>query len=701
MLAPSGLPVPLTALVGREPELATITEAVKTCRLVTLTGPGGVGKTRMAVEAAQRLAVDFADGVAFADLASMEDPALVPVAVAGALGLAAPDIAMAEQQLSRALRSACLLLVVDNLEHLVEQAPLFGRLLAAARGLHVLVTSRIPLHLYGEHQFRVPPLSLGHEAAAGSKGVRHSEAVELFVQRARAVSPGFDPQGPELDAIVGICTLLAGLPLAIELAAARARLLLPPDLLVQLRARQVLLEGGPRDRPRRQQALRATLDWSFDLLVSAERDLFTHLGVFAGPFDPEAAVAVSTRRDPPEEVLGRLAALSDQSLVEGSAGSPPRFWLLQPVREYALARLAETGRSTEVHERHLRHYLGLAADVPPGDVRSRESARIDRLEGELANIRAALDWSRARAEAGGTYLEEGLRLATAMSIVWCRRASIAEGGLYLERLLAVDSVRPAAGPSTRAWALVEASRLQCFGGNYRRTVALAEEGLALFEALGDVVGQAWAHRFLGEAAISIGDLETARPHFTRQLAFAEELGDRFVEAEACNCLGQLIGYQGRYEEAGAVLRRGLQAYRAAGVHDGVGAALSSLGVLARDAGQAELALSLFREALAVHLASRSNLGVACDLEGVAASLALSGHGRAALVYLGAAGALREASGAPSPPVEQAIMARLMDGAIGSLSPEQREKALAAGRERPLSEVVAEALGEASDVAVAE
>lgn len=686
--SPSALPVPLTALVGRGLELETVTEAVRAFRLVTLTGPGGTGKTRVAIEAARRLAGEFADGVAFADLASVEAPALVAVAVAGALGLSVVGTTSAEDQLVDALRHSRLLLVADNLEHLVEEAPLFGRLLAVAPGLHVLTTSRVALRVYGENQVRVPPLSLPREG----KGACESEAVQLFVQRARAVAPHFEPKGSELEATADICRLLAGLPLAIELAAPHTRFLAPQDLLAQLRARHDLLEGGARDLPRRQQTLRATLDWSYDLLAPPDRDLFARLGVFAGRFDPDAAAAVAASTGPPNTLLRHLGVLAEQSLIEVSPASPPRFWLLQPVREYAAARLAEAGTSPDAHKRQLSHYLALATEAAFSAHRHDQQA-LDKLEGELANIRAALEWSSVQVGRGGVCLEQGLRLATAMVPVWCLRGNVAEGAMYMERLLAIDSERLTVPSTLRGWALVGASRLQCFRGDYPRTVTLAVEALAAFDKLDDPIGAAWAHRYIGEAALALGDVETARPHFSAQLALVEQAGDPWAEADACNMLGQLNRHLGRYEEAETFLRRALRTFQDAGYEDGAGHTLNSLGEVARDAGQGDRALARFRQALAVHRDARNKRGIAGDLEGIATALALLGHGQAPLVFCGAAAALREASGAPVPPAEGAIISRFLDGAISSLDHRQQEGALAAGRDRPLSDVIAEALGE--------
>jgi len=685
-LSPVPLPWMLTSLVGRAAEVAAVAAAVAGGRLVTLTGTGGTGKTRVALQAARELADRFADGVAFADLAPVGDPGLLAVSLARAVGLTPQSAATAEGQLAAALRPARVLLVADNMEHLIEQTPLLGRLLAAAPGLHLLVTSRVPLGLYGEHQLRVPPLRLPDQVGPAAD----SEAVQLFVQRARAVAPGFDPRGEALAATAAICAALDGLPLAIELAAARVRLYPPQALLPQLQARLPLLTGGPRDLPPRQQTLRATLDWSDALLSAEARDLFARVGVFAGPFDAAAAAAVSGPADP-VAMTERLAELAGHSLLEVTPGPTPRFGLLATVREYALARLAETGQADAVRERHLGHYLALATQARTHPEGPQQGAWLDRLAAEFANIRAALDWARTRAEADGHHLDDGLRLATAAAPFWRRRGSIAEGALHLERLLALEAQHHTAAPASRAWAVLEASGLACFGGDYHATTGLARQGLELCGELGDLRGQSWAHRWLGTAALALGDLTTAEPHFHSHLKLAEQARDRWAEASAWSILAQVSRYQGRYDDATAQLRRAQQAFQAAGDPDGAAIVIISLGEVARDAGKPDRARDLFRQALRGNQQTGSKRDVAYELEGLATVAAMTGDGRAALTYLGAAQALREQSGRPIMPADQAILDRFLDPGVAALTPREREQALAEGRNRPLAQIIDQAL----------
>ncbi len=387
----------------------------------------------------------------------------------------------------------------------------------------------------------------------------------------------------------------------------------------------------------------------------------------------------------------RLAGLAGHSLVEVTPGLIPRFGLLATVREYALARLAETGQADAVHERHLRHYLALATQARTHLDGRQQGDWFDRLAADFANIRAALDWARTRAEAGGGYLEDGLRLATAAAPFWRRRGSMAEGALHLERLLAIDARHHTAAPAARAWAVLEACTLACFGGDYAATIDLARQGLELCGELGDLRGLAWAHRYLGEAALALGDLPTAESHFQSQLELAEQARDSWTEAAAWNMLAQVSRYQGRYRDATAQLRRAQQAFQAADDPDGSATVLSSLGEVARDAGEPDPARDLFRRALRGYQQTGSKRGMAYALEGLATVAAMTGDDRAALTYLGAAQVLREQSGGALMPVDRAILDRFLDPGLAALTQQEREQALAEGRNRPLAQIIDKAL----------
>ena len=688
-VTPAPWPAPATPLIGRQRERAAVAAAVAASRLVTLTGTGGTGKTRLALQAARDLAADFPDGVAFADLAPVRNPALLATTLARALGLEPASAQAAEAHLAEALHERELLLVVDNLEHLLDETPLLARVLAAAPGLRLLATSRIPLRLYGEHIVRVPPLHL--PATGTGIAVGDSEAVQLFVARARAVRPGFDPQGGELAAAGEICTALDGLPLAIELAAARIRLYPPSALLPLLRSRLALLTGGPRDLPGRQQTLRAALDWSHALLAPDAQQLFARLGVFAGPFDAAAAAAASGTQDT-GTTLEQLAGLADQSLLDITPGDPPGFRMLQTVREYSLARLAEAGEEDIVRRRHLAHYLAVALAADEGLAGPRQAERLDRLEAAYPNIRAALEFSYQQAEHDSSCLGDGLRLAASLIQLWQQRGPLAEGVLQLDRLLACDDARRATDPQIRAAAVLTACTLACFKGDYARTAKLADHGIELCAPLGDHRGLAWAHRFLGEAALAVGDDAAAQPQFERQLAEASQARDLSWQADAYNMLGQAARHRGEFRRAQWLLWQALKLWRADGDPDGVAVALCGLGEVARDAGRPAAARRSFGAALRRHAALGNKRQMAYELEGLAAAAGLEHAGREALVYLGAAQALRDETGGPLPPVEQAILDRILAPAVATLSVQERREALSQGRNQPLPAAVSRALG---------
>jgi non-specific serine/threonine protein kinase len=675
------LPAPATRLIGRERERAEVAAALAGARLVTLTGVGGTGKTRLALQVAHDLAGEFADGVAFIDLAAVRDPALLATTLARALGLTPRSAEAAQEHLAEALAGHELLIVLDNLEQLLDETQLLARMLAAAPTVKLLATSRIPLRLYGEHMVRVPPLHL-------------PSAVELFTARARAVRPDFAPDDGQLAAVAEICTALDGLPLAIELAAARIRLYTPVALLPLLRSRLDLLTGGPRDLPHRQRTLRAALDWSHELLPPGTRHLFARLGVFAGPFDAAAAAAVGGGPAGTAGTLEILAELADQSLLEITAGANPGFRMLQTVREYALARLAETGEQDDVRRRHLAHFLAMALATRDGLDGPAQAALLDQLEAAYPNIRAALEFACHQAERDGTGLDDGLRLAASLSLLWQRRGPLAEGVLHLDRLLALDDAQQRAStPRVRAAAVLAACTLACFKGDYPRAAELARQCVELFGSLGDHRGLAQAYRFVGEAAIAVGDDDAAEPQFESALAEAIVAGDPLIEANACNMLGQVHRHRGDFRRASTLFWRALKLFQAAGDPNGVATVLGSLGETARDAGQARRAQRLYLAALRRDAALGNKRLMAYDLEGLAAAVGLQKAGREALVYLGAAQVLRDETGGPLPPVEQAILSRIITAAVAPLSAAEQQEALGEGRGQPLPVTLARAFGE--------
>ena len=683
------LPVPATPLIGRGQERAQVAAALAAARLVTVTGAGGAGKTRLALQAARDAGGRFADGVVFFDLAPVHDPAVLATTVAQTLGLSPRSAEAAEAELAGALGGREMLLVLDNLEQLLESVGLLGRLLAAVPGLRLLATSRITLRLYGEHTLRLPPLRLPADDPGAP--ARDSEAVQLFVARARAAQPGFDPDAAAIDTIGAICTALDGLPLAIELAAAKIRLYSPEGLLGLLGSRLALLTGGPRDRPGRQRALRTTLDWSYELLPSSSRRLFARLGVFAGPFDATAAGALGAAA--PGPMLDQLADLADQGLLEIVPGPSPMFRMLQTIREYALARLAETGDHNDVRRRHLAYHRRLAAAVQAGRDGRAEAGDLDPLAAVYPDLLAALEFAAEEAGRDPGCLNQGLKLAAALYGLWVRRGPVAEGALHLGRLLDLDDALQASSTPDRVAAVLAAGWLFCHKGDFTRAAELARHTIELCAPVADHRSLSWAYLLLGEAAIDTGDDTTAEGHYQCALSEAAQAGHQRNQAEAWNLLGQIARHRGDYDRAARLLGHALGMCRAAGLHGHAGSVLGSLGEVARDTGQPARARQLYGAALRLHTAAHDDRGVAYDLEGFAAAAALDHDGRQALVYLGAAQVLREQTGAPLPPVEQRILDRILAPVTGVLPDRARRAALSDGRARPLTDVISEILSQ--------
>jgi len=451
---PHNLPPQLTGLVGRERDVAVVAALLRRDdgRLLTLTGPPGVGKTRLSLAAAERLLDLFADGVFFVALAPVTDPDQVAPVIAGALGLREEGGRSVGESLRAHLRARHMLLVLDNFEHVATAAVLVVDLLTACPRLTVLVTSRAPLHVRGEQTFAVSPLALPdatHPPPADA--LTQYSAIELFLQRARAHAPDFELTVANAPAVAAICRHLDGLPLAIELAASRIALLPPQALLARLERRLSLLIAGAHDLPRRQRTLRAAIAWSYDLLAADERALFARLGIFVGGCTLEAAEAVcraacGAAGDRRDTELDGLASLMDKSLLRMAAAGQgePRFGMLETIREYALERLAARGDEEESRRRHAGYYLALAEAAEPELTGPTQGMWLERLEHEGDNLRAALRWTRESGE-----IETGLRLAGALWRFWYTRGYQREGRGWLEGLLALAATGPGA-PSKAA-----------------------------------------------------------------------------------------------------------------------------------------------------------------------------------------------------------------------------------------------------------
>jgi predicted ATPase/DNA-binding SARP family transcriptional activator/tetratricopeptide (TPR) repeat protein len=689
------IPVPLTPLIGRDQELWEVRRRLGNCRLLTLTGAGGVGKTRLAIEIAEEMKDDFEAGVCFVELAALGDAALVPQAVMEAFGVKPDSLRPATEILADCLGSSDLLLVLDNCEHLIAAcAELAGSLLGACAHLRVLTTSREPLGIAGESVWRVPSLSvppatdhLGNRDKNLVAEVMEYEAVNLFVERAQQARSDFTLTVHNVESVSRVCRRLDGIPLAIELGAARVRSLTVEDIDSKLDQRFHLLTGGSRTSLPRQQTLRSLVDWSYDLLNEPEKALLCRLSVFAGGWTVEAAEQVCAGTLVAQwEVLDLLTSLADKNLIVAETfGSSVRYRLLETMRQYARDRLDETGDLETRRGRHLAHFLAVAEEAEPHLTGAEQQAWLERLEAEHDNIRAALEWSRDRPESSVA----GLRLAGAICRFWTLRGHNREGRDWISSLLGFEPEKQ--DPAVRAKALygaasmayeqgdVSAARVYAeeelairrelgdrwgianslnlkaniafLQGEYAAELAIRQEGLAIWRELGDRWGIAVSLGNLGFAANTHGDYASARPLLEESLALRRELGVRRGIAHSLHQLGQAVHALGDPASARQMYEESLAIDTELGNWRGVGSMLCCLGKLEFEKGDFVTAWSHLSESLAIYRDLGDRIETVRCLE-VAAPLAASGgaSSHAARIW-GAAERLREEAGTPRPPSE--------------------------------------------------
>jgi predicted ATPase len=599
----AGFPVPLTALIGREQEVRAICDLLSRpeVRLLTITGTGGVGKTRLALEVAGVLRADFADGTCFVPLAPVSDPARVPAAIAQALGLWEAGDLPVEEQVQAALRERHLLLLLDNFEQVVQGAPLLVSLLASCPRLSILVTSRAALHLSGEYEFAVPPLAVPDLTQLLSpETLTQGAAVRLFVLRAQAIQPAFGVTPANARTVAEICVQLDGLPLAIELAAARSKLLPPQALLKRLSHRLEVLTGGAQDLPTRQQALRNTLQWSYDLLSQEEQRLFRWLAIFVGGCTLEAAEVVC-QQDSNQvfPVLERIASLLDKSLLQQKAheGEEPRLVMLETIREFGLEQLHQLGELEAARRAHARYYLRLVETAEPHLLDPDQLLWFARLEQDLDNLRTIL---QAAASGGAEEVELALRLAGALRLFWVGQGYMREGRVALERLLA--DTRAIAAP-IRLKALITLGVILWTQSNAHRLAQVADEALALARVQGDHVALTSAMIQRGTAMmLDRGDYTAVQACLEEALTEARALGDHFILASALISLSRLAEYQRDAQRAVPWFEEGLALCRAAGEKMLLASVLMmfaqtelSLGHAARSQTLLDESLSIYRE----------------------------------------------------------------------------------------------------------
>jgi predicted ATPase/DNA-binding winged helix-turn-helix (wHTH) protein len=705
---PANIPVQRTGFVGREKEVASAKELLlrQDVRLVTVTGPGGIGKTRLALEVAKDLAASFPGGIHFVPLSALRDPGLISSVIVRTLGLREAGSQSPLETLTRSFLDssrAPALLLLDNFEHLMQASPTVAELLAVGPGLKILVTSRAALHVYGEYEFPVPPLALPDSQSKPSVGVvAQYPAVALFVQRAVAARPDFELNGQNASAVIEICARLDGLPLAIELAAARVKVLSPTSMRTRLASRLQLLTGGARDLPRRQQTLRATIDWSYDLLSAAEQKLFRRLSVFAGGCNLEGVEAVcDTKGDLDLDPLDGTASIVDKSLLQRleQANGESRFVMLETIREYAREKLEASGEDALTRRAHAAYCLVLAEEEATEQGGADRPEWRELLALEHDNLRAGLEWLIETGDAAW-----GLRLGAALFRFWEAREYLAEGRDRLGKLLKIPGA--AAPTKCRERVLFAAGALAAEQGDFisgdaligesldiarqladkqgaavsvnalaviardqsdiARAHSLFEESLALWRELGDLKAVARSLSNLANVVAFQGDYVRARSLYAESLSIFRGLRDRTGVAWSLNNQGDVARDQGDFVAARALYEQGLAIFRELGDCWGTAGTLADLGTLAREERDCARAHSLYRESLKIFQQLEHKRGIARLLECFACSAAAQQQAERSLRLAGAAAALRKNIGAPLTCAEQAKLDAILDPARQAL-----------------------------------
>jgi predicted ATPase len=676
-------------------------------RLVTVTGPGGIGKSHFAIEVAREIADNFPVGVYFVPLGAATDPSLVASVIAQTLGIRELGGRLPVESLKDYLRSRLggpLLLLIDNFEHLLSAAPLLSELFAIAPGLKTLVTSRAALRIQDENEFPLPPLALPDRKALPSvAALSQSPAIALFVQRAVAVKPGFALSDENASAVAEICTRLDGLPLAIQLAAARTKLLSPSAMRSRLASRLQLLTGGARDLPARQQTLRQAIDWSYDLLSEPEQKLFRRLSVFAGGFTLEAAESVcDARQDLGLDLLDGMASMVDKSLVRqiDQLDEEPRFVMLETIREYGLEKLVAGGEESPTRRAHAAYCLVLAEEGAAENADGELKRWLDRFDSEHDNFRVALEWLSETHNA-----EWGLRLGIALFRFWEMREHLTEGRERLGKLLRLEQA--AASNSARMRALLAAGVLAADQRDYSASDTLFKESLEIARLLQDKQSMAISLNALAVNARDTGDLVSATSQFEESLVLWKELGDRLAVARALSNVATVLKSQGNYRQARALYEECLSVFGELGDRTGVAWVLNHQGDVLRDQGDLPTAASLYERSLATFrelndrwgiagsLADLGNLvreqrdfassdamyresltlfrdlghkrGIARLLESFACSAAEQAQSERALKLAGVAAALRQTIGAPLTATEQTKLEQSLSAARQKLT----------------------------------
>ncbi|MGH2692992.1 MAG: ATP-binding protein [Actinomycetota bacterium] len=687
---PNNLPAQMSTFIGREDAIREVEATLESTRLLTLTGPGGTGKTRLALEVAHRQFPAFPDGVWFVDLSAITDPSVVLTEIAVALDLTRDPGASVFECLEQDLHDKTLLLVLDNFEQVLDAAMAIEHLLSHAPGLKVMVTSRSVLSIYGEREYPVPPLKLPEpEPRPTPEALSHSEAVALFVERARAVRPDFLVTAENAAAVAEICSRLDGLPLAIELAAVRVNVLTPQAMLPRLDERLSLLTSGPRSLPERQRTLRGAIDWSYQLLEEPERRLFARLATFWGGGSLEAIEAVCDS-DLGAPMLDLLGTLIDDSLLRRmeTPDGEVRFQMLETIREFAAERLEAEPDAAEVRERHARNFLSLAVEAEGHLLGDNQKEWLDRFDREHDNIRSALKWS-----VGSGEVEVGQEAAGAMWRFWHQRGHLAEGRKKLEHLLEVPE--GSGMTAARFKALTGAGGLAYWQNDYAATERFYTEALNVARELGDERAIAEALHNLSYTDRIAGREEAGFAKLREVLEIARSIGDRQLTADSLQLLGNHALREGEPQEGLAMVEEALDIYRELGNRFAVADSLSGIGSAYRLVGDGDAACHAHRQALEIFVEVGNPTGIALVLEEMAMVETMDGRHERALRLAAASAALKEETGGGAPS-ELMKSGETIDESRRILDPETAERAWAEGLGMGTDRAVAYALDSSPD-----